>query len=48
MGLAPCDVARFPAAWKHAVDKNSRQSNMLEQILIGQVCNLAGICSALQ
>jgi hypothetical protein len=38
-------LARFPNAWDHAVEKNSRQSNMLEQILIGQVCNLAGICS---
>ncbi len=25
-------LARFPTAWNHAVEKNSRQINMLEQV----------------
>jgi ribosome-associated protein len=45
-------LARVPAAWLRVFAvvtsrgrKNSRQNNILEQILIGKVCNFAGICS---
>ena len=40
-------LARFPLGWNHPNDKNSRQINKLEHILIGEVFNFAGICSSL-
>jgi hypothetical protein len=39
-------LARIPAKWNHFADKDSRQINMLEQILIAKVCNFGGICSS--
>jgi hypothetical protein len=33
-------LARFPARWNHLAEKESRQINMLEQILIGEVMQL--------
>ena len=30
-------LARFPARWNHLAEKESRQINMLEQILVGEV-----------
>jgi hypothetical protein len=38
------DLARFPARWNHLAEKDSRQINMLEQILIAKVFNFGGIC----
>jgi hypothetical protein len=38
-------LARFPARWNHLAEKDSRQINMLEQILIAKVFNFGGICS---
>jgi hypothetical protein len=38
-------LARIPAKWNHFVEKDSRQINMLEQILIAKVFNFGGICS---
>ena len=32
--------ARFPARWNHLAEKESRQINMLEQILVGEVMQL--------
>jgi len=40
-------LARFPARWNHLAEKDSRQINMLEQILIAKVFNFGGICSRL-
>jgi len=37
--------ARIPAKWNHFAEKDSRQINMLEQILIAKVFNFGGICS---
>jgi hypothetical protein len=34
------DLARFPARWNHLAEKESRQINMLEQILVGEVMQL--------
>ena len=39
-------LARFPARWNHLAEKDSRQINMLEQILIAKVFNFDGICSS--
>jgi hypothetical protein len=39
-------LARIPAKWNHFAEKDSRQINMLEQILIAKVCNFGGICSS--
>ena len=33
-------LARFPARWNHLAEKESRQINMLEQILVGEVMQL--------
>jgi len=33
-------LARFPARWNHLAEKESRQINMLEQILVGEVSQL--------
>jgi hypothetical protein len=33
-------LARFPARWNHLAEKESRQFNMLEQILVGEVVQL--------
>jgi hypothetical protein len=38
-------LARIPAKWNHFAEKDSRQINMLEQILIAKVFNFGGICS---
>jgi hypothetical protein len=40
-----CDVvlARIPAKWNHFAEKDSRQINILEQILIAKVFNFGGI-----
>ena len=38
-------LARFPAKWNHFAGKESRQINILEQILIAKVFNFCGICS---
>jgi hypothetical protein len=38
-------LARIPAKWNHFVEKDSRQINILEQILIAKVFNFGGICS---
>ena len=38
-------LARFPAKWNHFAEEESRQVDMLEQILIAKVFNLCGICS---
>jgi hypothetical protein len=38
-------LARIPAKGNHFAEKDSRQINMLEQILIAKVCNFGGICS---
>ena len=38
-------LARIPAKWNHFAEEDSRQINMLEQILIAKVCNFGGICS---
>ena len=35
-------LARFPARWNHLAEKDSRQINMLEQILIAKVFNFGG------
>ena len=40
------DLARIPAKWNHFAEKDSRQINMLEQILIAKVFNFGGICSS--
>jgi hypothetical protein len=37
--------ARIPAKWNRFADKDSRQINILEQILIAKVFNFGGICS---
>jgi transposase len=34
------ELARFPARWNHLAEKESRQVNMLEQILVGEVIQL--------
>jgi hypothetical protein len=39
-------LARIPAKWNHFAEKDSRQINMLEQILIAKVFNFGGICSS--
>ncbi len=36
---------RIPAKWNHFAEKDSRQINMLEQILVAKVFNFGGICS---
>jgi hypothetical protein len=36
----PRHLARFPARWNHLAEKESRQVNMLEQILVGEVIQL--------
>jgi len=49
------NLARFPARWNYLAEKDSRQINMLEQILIAKVFNpgsgpgqaFGGICSGL-
>ncbi len=33
-------LARFPARWNHLAEKEPRQVNMLEQILVGEVIQL--------
>jgi hypothetical protein len=38
-------LARIPAKWNHFAEKDSRQINTLEQILIAKVFNFGGICS---
>src|SRR6476619_5372334 len=38
-------LARIPAKRNRFADKDSRQINMLEQILIAKVFNFGGICS---
>src|SRR5262245_9505036 len=38
-------LARIPAKWNHFAEKDSRQINILEQILIAKVFNFGGICS---
>jgi hypothetical protein len=40
-GASRWPMRRFPARWK-----DSRQINMLEQILIAKVFNFGGICSS--
>jgi hypothetical protein len=40
-------LARFPASWNQLAEKESRQINMLEQILVAEVFNFSGICSSL-
>jgi hypothetical protein len=39
-------LARFPASRNRLAEKESRQINMLEQILIAKVFNFCGICSS--
>ena len=41
----PGRLARIPAKWNHFAEKDSRQINMLEQILIAKAFNFGGICS---
>ena len=43
--IAQVGLARIPAKWNRFADKDSRQINMLEQILIAKVFNFGGICS---
>jgi hypothetical protein len=38
-------LPRFPAKSDHFADREARQVNMLEQILIAEVFNFGGICS---
>jgi hypothetical protein len=38
-------LARVPTKWDHFAEKDSRQINTLEQILIAKVANFGGICS---
>jgi len=38
-------LARIPAKWTHFAEKDSRQIDMLEQILLAKVFNFGGICS---
>ena len=38
-------LARFQATWNHVAEKESRQINMWEQILVAKVFNFCGICS---
>ena len=38
-------LARFPASWDQLAEKESRQLNNLEQILVAEVFNFGGICS---
>jgi hypothetical protein len=46
MGIPPFpELARIPAKWNHFAEKDSRQFNFLEQILIAKVFNFGGICS---
>ena len=35
-----CDLARIPLKWSHLSEKNSRQVNNLEHVLIGKVMQL--------
>jgi hypothetical protein len=44
--LGEVKLARIPAKWNHFAEKDSRQINMLEQILIAKVFNFGGICSS--
>ncbi len=44
-GSIQSELARIPAKWNHFAEKDSRQINMLEQILIAKVFNFGGICS---
>jgi len=37
-------LARIPAKWNHFADKDSRQINILEQILVAKVFTFGGIC----
>ena len=37
--------ARIPAKWDHFAEKDSRQINILEQILVAKVFSFGGICS---
>ena len=37
--------ARFPVKWNHFAERESRQLNILEQILFAKVFNFCGICS---
>ena len=37
---SPHSLARVPAGWNHPAEKDSRQINKLEQILIGEVMQL--------
>jgi hypothetical protein len=39
----PCDLSGYIAG-NHFADKDSRQINMLEQLLIAKVFNFGGIC----
>jgi hypothetical protein len=43
--MALLQLARIPAKWHRFADKDSRQINMLEQILIAKVFNFGGIYS---
>ena len=45
---SPCRrvlLARIPAKWNHFAERDSRQMNILEQILVAKVFNFGGICS---
>jgi hypothetical protein len=45
MGIPPFpELARIPAKWNHFAERDSRQFNFLEQILIAKVFNFGGIC----
>ena len=37
-------LARIPAKWNPFANKDSRQINILEQILVAKVFNFGGIC----
>ena len=38
-------LARFPVKWNHFAEKESRQVDKLEQILVAKVFTFCGICS---
>jgi hypothetical protein len=39
-------LGRIPTKWNHFIEKDSRQIDILEQILIAKVFNFGGICSS--
>jgi hypothetical protein len=45
IALQSPSLARIPAKWDHFAEKDSRQINILEQILVAKVFNFGGICS---